>query len=193
MSHAAAHDAVERSSTGLPHGKVAMWWFLVSEIAIFGGLIATYVLMHVAHPEWSEHAAHTLSAAGATNTVVLLTSSLFAVLAHDSANQGKLVQASNYLFGTVGGGVMFLCIKSFEYYHEIEEGFTPVTNVFWSFYFGLTGLHALHVIIGMSALTYVAVNVRKGKLVRGVEYAGIYWHLVDVIWIFLFPLVYLAS
>ena len=191
MSSAAL--SVERTSTGLATGRVAMWWFLASELAIFGGLIACYVLFRLHHADWAEEAAHTLSWAGALNTFVLLSSSLSAVLAHAEASHGAYVKASNYLFATVGGGVVFLCVKSFEYYHEIHEGFTPVSGLFWSFYFLMTGLHAVHVIAGMSALTYVAVYVRKGELVRGVEYAGMYWHLVDVVWIFLFPLVYLAS
>lgn len=182
-----------RTSTGIPTGRVAMWWFLASEVAIFGGLIVSYVLSRLAHPEWSEQAAHTLTAAGAINTVVLLTSSLSAVLAHSAAARGELRRASNLMFLTVLGGVTFLCVKGFEYHHEWVAGFTPMAGLFWSFYFFMTGLHALHVILGMSALTYVGLHVRRGRHVAGVEYAGMYWHLVDVIWIFLFPLLYLAS
>jgi heme/copper-type cytochrome/quinol oxidase subunit 3 len=186
------HDTV-RTSTGLPTGRVAMWWFLASEIAIFGGLIATYLLYRLAHPEWNELAAQTNSTAGAINTFVLLTSSLVAVLAHDAAHQGDLRKASNLTLLTVTGGVVFLCVKSVEYYQKFEHGLTPAADNFWGFYFFMTGLHALHVIAGMTALTVVGLNVRKGRMVEGVEYAGMYWHLVDVVWIFLFPLLYLAS
>lgn len=182
-----------RTSTGIPTGRVAMWWFLASEIAIFGGLIMCYVLSRIAHPEWSAQAAHTLNLAGALNTVVLLSSSLSAVLAHSAASRGEADRAVKFLAATISGGVMFLCVKGFEYHHEWTEGFTPMAGTFWSFYFFMTGLHALHVIAGMSALAYVLVNVRKGRMLEGVEYAGMYWHLVDVVWIFLFPLLYLAS
>lgn len=192
MSHAAPAP-VERTSTGLPTGRVAMWWFLASEIAIFGGLIMSYILMRASHPEWGEYAAHTVSAAGAFNTVVLLTSSLSAVLAHAAAQHGEHRKASNLTFATVAGGVIFLCVKAFEYTHEIHEGFTPVTNPFWGYYFFMTGLHGVHVVAGMTALTWAGIKVRKGESPWGVEYAGLYWHLVDVIWIFLFPLLYLAS
>lgn len=190
----AAHGATEwRTSTGWPTGRVGMWWFLASEIAIFGGLIACYLLFRLSHPEWAEYASHTFTPAGALNTVVLLSSSLTAVLAHAAAEKHDLAKAIKLLWATVGGGVIFLIVKSYEYAHEFQEGFTPVTNLFWSFYFFMTGLHALHVIIGMSALAYVAVRVGKGKDINGVEYAGMYWHLVDVVWIFLFPLLYIAK
>jgi heme/copper-type cytochrome/quinol oxidase subunit 3 len=192
-AHAMTETQAWRTSTGLPTGRVAMWWFLASEVAIFGGLIASYVLCRVGHPDWGLEASHTLNYAGAINTVILLSSSLSAVLAHSAAARGELMRASNLMFATVTGGIGFLCVKSFEYAHEIGEGFTPMASTFWSFYFLMTGLHALHVIAGMTALTIVAVNVRKGKLVEGVEYAGMYWHLVDLIWIFLFPLLYIAS
>ncbi len=194
MSHSATlHHEEERTATGISTGKVAMWWFLASEVAIFGGLIMSYVVCRVAHPEWGEEAAHTISAAGAFNTIVLLTSSLFAVLAHSAATHGNMQKASNLLFATVGGGVVFLCVKAYEYHHEISEGFTPVSSLFWGFYFFMTGLHGVHVVAGMTALTWAALKARKNQAPWAVEYTGMYWHLVDVIWIFLFPLVYLAS
>lgn len=190
MSHA---PAMTRTATGLPHGKVAMWWFMASEVAIFGGLIMCYLVGKASHPEWAEHASHTINAAGAFNTIVLLTSSLSAVLAHSAAERGDLARAAKLIFATVGGGLIFLCVKTYEYHHEISEGFTPVTNTFWAFYYFMTALHGLHVIAGMTALTVVGLNVRKGKMAYGVEYAGMYWHLVDLVWIFLFPLLYLSN
>jgi heme/copper-type cytochrome/quinol oxidase subunit 3 len=188
-----AEVAAPHNPTGVPTGRVGMWWFLASEIAIFGGLIASYVLCRVAHPEWAEAASHTISAAGAFNTLVLLSSSLTVVLAHAAAQHGELQKAARLVFVTVGGGLVFLGVKAYEYSHEIALGYTPLTDLFWGFYFFMTGLHALHVIAGMTALTVVGLKVRKGELVEGVEYAGMYWHLVDVVWIFLFPLLYLAS
>jgi heme/copper-type cytochrome/quinol oxidase subunit 3 len=187
------HETHLDTATGLPTGRVGMWWFLASEVAIFGGLIATYVLYRLHHPEWAEHAAHTINWAGALNTVVLLTSSLSAVLAHAAAESGNARKAAAYVFATVGGGGVFLVVKVYEYTHEISEGFTPFADLFWSFYFLMTGLHAAHVLAGMTALAVIGFGALRGRNLHRVEYAGMYWHLVDVIWIFLFPLLYLAS
>jgi len=172
---------------------MGMWWFLASEVLIFGGLITTYLLMLFRHPEWMAEASHTLTLAGAINTMVLLTSSLTVVLAHDAAEHGNFKKASRLLFVTVGGGVMFLCIKAFEYHHEIHAGYTPVTNLFWSFYYFMTALHGLHVVGGMTAITLIALKIEKVQQATWVENVGLYWHLVDIVWIFLFPLLYLSS
>jgi heme/copper-type cytochrome/quinol oxidase subunit 3 len=181
------------SATGLPTGRLAIWWFLASEIAIFGGAVACYILYRVAHPSWGQHAANTLDAAGAFNTVVLLSSSLSAVLAHSAAQRGDGPRAARMLWLTLAGGFVFLAVKTYEYTHEIAGGFTPVTNLFWSFYYLLTGLHALHVIGGMTAIALVARRAARGENLHWVENAAIYWHFVDVVWIFLFPLLYIAS
>ncbi|MBM4345828.1 MAG: cytochrome c oxidase subunit 3 [Deltaproteobacteria bacterium] len=198
-SSAAATDlhAPERAgdytSTGLPTGRVAIWWFLASEIAIFGGAVACYLLYRLHHPEWAEQAAHTVNAAGAFNTVVLLTSSLSAVLAHHAAEQGDGKTAARWINWTVLGGLVFLGVKAWEYAHEIGAGLVPAKSLFWSFYFLLTGLHALHVIGGMTALYVVGRGAARGQHLGRVELAAIYWHFVDVVWIFLFPLLYIAS
>jgi heme/copper-type cytochrome/quinol oxidase subunit 3 len=183
--------AAVRTSTPLPLGRMVMWWFLTSEIAIFGGLIVTYILLRSHHPEWAAYAGHTIDAAGATNTMVLLTSSFTVVLAHAAAHRGDHARASKLLVLTVLFGFAFLGIKTYEYSHEVAAGFTPVTNLFWSFYYLMTGLHGLHVVAGMVALGAVALGVRRHP--ERVEYAGMYWHLVDIVWIFLFPLLYLSS
>jgi heme/copper-type cytochrome/quinol oxidase subunit 3 len=137
-------------------------------------------------------AAHTINAAGAFNTLVLLTSSLTMVQAHAAVTEGRLDRAARNLAFTLLGGVIFLCVKDVEYTHEIREGFLPSKSLFWSFYYTMTGLHALHVIGGMVAIAVVLAAVRKGRAPQRVEYVGIYWHFVDVVWIFLFPLLYLA-
>jgi heme/copper-type cytochrome/quinol oxidase subunit 3 len=191
MTSASLHR--DECSTGVPTGRVAMWWVIASELAIFGGLIVTYLLFRFRNPDWGAQAAHTISAAGAFNTVVLLTSSLTAVLAHDEASAGRGPAARRFLLATVALGLVFLAVKSFEYQHEIAGGFTPGKTVFWSYYYLMTGLHALHVIAGMVALTILAVHAGRGHALHRVEYGGMYWHLVDLVWIFLFPLLYLAS
>ncbi len=179
--------------TGLPHGRMAIWWFLGSEIAIFGGLVTTFILCRLNHPEWIEQASHMVQWAGALNTFVLLTSSYVVVQAHIAAHNGEHRKAGNMLFITVGFGVIFLLVKAYEYSHEFAGGFTPVTDVYWAFYFLMTGLHALHVIAGMVALTVVGLGLKKGLHPQRTEYVGMYWHLVDIVWIFLFPLLYLTN
>jgi heme/copper-type cytochrome/quinol oxidase subunit 3 len=179
--------------TGVPTGRLGMWWFLASEIVIFGGLICCYLLFRWRHPEWGAEAAHTVNAAGAFNTVVLLSSSLSVVLAHEAVAHQRVRQAANYLAWTLLGGFIFLGVKAYEYSHEIAEGFVPARSLFWSFYYLMTGLHALHVIGGMVAMAIVMHAMRKGRASHRAEYVGIYWHFVDIVWIFLFPLLYLAS
>ncbi len=185
--------AATRSVTGIPAGRLAMWWVLASEIVIFGGLLASYVMLRLQHPDWGDEASHTSTVAGAFNTFVLLTSSLFAVLGHRAAEHGDGPRAARFLWMTVGGGAVFMLVKAFEYTFEITHGFTLFRSVFWGFYFTATGLHGLHVLAGMVAMGLVAVGARRGECLHRVELVGIYWHFVDVVWIFLFPLLYLAK
>ncbi|MBP6669263.1 MAG: cytochrome c oxidase subunit 3 [Gemmatimonadales bacterium] len=177
----------------VPSGRFAMWWVIASEIVIFGGLIASYVLYRIRYPGWAEFAHHTSTPLGALNTLVLLTSSYTVVLAHQASGRGDLAAVRKYLYITIGFGAMFLVVKSFEYTHEIRAGFTPTANLFWSFYYTMTGLHASHVIAGMIAMAVVSRQAGRGRHLHRVEMAGLYWHFVDVVWIFLFPLLYLAK
>jgi heme/copper-type cytochrome/quinol oxidase subunit 3 len=185
--------ATLRAATGVPVGRLAMWWLLASEIVIFGGLLVSYIMHRIGHPEWAAEAAHTNTVAGAINTVVLLTSSLSAVLAHQAAQTGDGKRAAKFLWLTILGACTFLVVKSFEWTHEIKEGFVLTRSGFWSFYYCAAGLHGLHVIAGSIAMGFVAVDAAKGKELQRVEYAGIYWHFVDVVWVFLFPLLYIAK
>ena len=176
----------------IPPGRLALWLVIVSEVVMFGGLMAVYLLNRLRHPEWGALAEHTSTPLGALNTVILLTSSFTAVLAHQAAHAGDFRKASNLLLATVSGGAGFLVVKSFEYAHEIHNGFTITAGPFWSYYYVMTGLHAFHVIVGMIALFAVSRLVRRGLHPEAVEMAGLYWHFVDVVWIFLFPLLYIA-
>jgi heme/copper-type cytochrome/quinol oxidase subunit 3 len=180
----------------IPSGKLAIWWFLASEIMTFGGLLAAFVLCRFAGGGWEDQAAHVNARIAALNTLILLTSSLSMVQAHRAVEDRNRTTAATYLLVTVLLGVAFLGVKAFEYSREVEHGYMPSTAPFWSFYYGLTGLHALHVLAGVianTALWIVAVRGRGWTQVeQRVEYAGIYWHFVDVVWIFLFPLVYLT-
>jgi len=185
--------ATTRSASGTSTGLLAVWWLIASEIVIFGGLLGSYIMHRIGHPEWAESAAHTNTWLGALNTFVLLTSSLFAVLAHQAAENKDGKKAARYLIYTIGGAVAFLCIKSFEWAGEIQHGYTITASGFWSFYYCAAGLHGLHVIAGAIIMGFVAKDAAKNKELQRVEFIGIYWHFVDVVWIFLFPLLYIAK
>ena len=188
---------LERDSIrSIEPGKIAIWWFLASEIMVFGALIAVFVLFSFAHGGFAADRAHVKWKLGAFNTLVLVTSSLTMIMALASARKRDLAQTRLFLLATVSLGFVFLGVKGFEYATDFREGFTPATNIFWSFYFGMTGLHGLHVIAGivLNSVLLIAVLRRKSwdLLQRRIEFAGLYWHFVDVVWIFLFPLLYLS-
>ncbi len=183
------------TSTGIPSGKIGVWWFLASEITVFGGLIASYVVVRLGSTGWSEAAAHINFRLGLVNTFILLTSSLTMVLAFARVEDKDPKKLGTYLGLTILLGLSFLAIKAFEWAGEIGEGFTPAAGIFWSFYYGMTGLHALHVFGGIvvNFVLWVAAirDVLKPNEHR-LELAGLYWHFVDIVWIFLFPLLYLT-
>jgi heme/copper-type cytochrome/quinol oxidase subunit 3 len=185
--------ATTRSVTGIPTGRLAIWWLLASEVVIFGGLLGSYIMHRMGHPEWAEAAVHTNTWFGAFNTFVLLTSSFTAVLAHQAAASGQGKKAAKYLVMTMGGALTFLLVKSIEWTIEISHGYTITTNTFWSFYYTAAGLHGLHVIAGAIIMGFVAVDAWRGRELQRVELIGIYWHFVDLVWIFLFPLLYIAK
>lgn len=185
--------ATTRSATGVLTSKLAVWWLLASEIVIFGGVLCSYLMHRMAHPEWAEYASHTNEWIGLTNTFVLLSSSLTAVLAHNAAERKDGALAARWLMATVGGACLFLVIKSFEWYTEISHGYTITANGFWSFYYTAAGIHASHVIAGAVLMVWVANTARKNEELHRVENVGLYWHFVDIVWIFLFPLLYIAK
>jgi len=176
----------------VPTGRLAIWWVLASEIVIFGGLLGAYIMHRLGHPSWANQAIHTNVWAGGFNTFVLLTSSLSAVLAHQAAERGDGARAARFLRYTVLGGGVFLVVKAFEWTNEIAHGYTIGSNLFWSFYYTAAGLHATHVVAGMVIMLIVAAAAAKNQHLQRVENIGIYWHFVDIVWIFLFPLLYIA-
>jgi heme/copper-type cytochrome/quinol oxidase subunit 3 len=177
----------------IPSTRLGMWLFLASEVGSFGGMITTYVLMRLWHKEWVHDSAHTLLPVGTINTIVLLTSSLTMVLAHHAAEQRDRPATRRFLWITLGLGVLFLALKAFEYHHEIAEGHTPRAGVFWSFYFALTGLHALHIIGGLVMMLYLIARLKLDCVLARVAPIGLYWHFVDIVWIVLFPLMYVTA
>lgn len=185
--------ATTRSAAGMPTGRLAVWWLIASEIVIFGGLLASYVMFRLSHDAFAEQAAHTNTWIGAFNTLVLLTSSLSAVLAHKAAEAGNGPRAARLMWATILGGLVFLVVKGFEWTSEIQAGFTISSSTFWSFYYTAAGIHASHVLAGAIVMVFVARDAAQNRELHRVELAGIYWHFVDVIWIFLFPLLYIAK
>jgi heme/copper-type cytochrome/quinol oxidase subunit 3 len=186
---------LDRGVAGMPVGRIGMWWFLAGEIMVFGGLIVSYVLSRIAAGGWEAETAHVNTRLAAVNTLVLLTSSLTMVEAHGAIGSGNRVRARKFLLLTVLLGSAFLGVKAYEYSLEIRNGFFPSSGLFWSFYYAMTGLHGLHVLVGIGVNFALFVSAGRpwfGGIQQRVEYAGLYWHFVDVVWIFLFPLLYLA-
>ena len=196
--------AVHRDDFG---ARLGMWLFLVTEMMLFGGLFIAYSYMRSTYPAEFHHAGEELNVTlGVTNTLVLLTSSLTVVLSIVAIQRGEKRRTMAFLATTLGLGVTFLVIKSFEWATKFHHGLYPNAKhlatlphgeqVFFGLYFTMTGLHGLHVIAGLSVLTYMLVKVAKDEIRQDqyvlLENGGLYWHLVDVIWIFLLPLFYLA-
>jgi cytochrome c oxidase subunit 3 len=193
-------------------GLLGMWAFLVSEIMFFGGLFATYMVYRHAAPEAFAHASRHLDLyLGTINTFVLLTSSLTMALAVRAAQLNSRGQAMLMILMTIVLGCTFLGIKLIEYQHKFHDGLFPLfgmpfnyegtdagsVKLFFGLYFGMTGLHALHMIIGIGIMLVALVLVWRAAEAADrtltVENIGLYWHFVDVIWIFLFPLLYLID
>lgn len=186
-----------QSQPAIPSGKLGIWFFLASEVMLFGGLISSYVILRTGSPAFGIPARELLGVPLATlNTFVLITSSVTMVLALSAMQEGRLGAFRNYMLSTIGLGLAFLAVKAFEYHHKIHEGITLSSSLFGAFYFTLTGLHALHVLGGIILNGYVLCAGLSGRVIspdrpERVEYAGLYWHFVDVVWVFLFPIVYL--
>ncbi|HWP23783.1 MAG TPA: cytochrome c oxidase subunit 3 [Candidatus Binatia bacterium] len=188
-------DTMTLSGAAEPHGKAGTWWFLASEIPTFGGLLVSYIVMRLGSSGWSEASSHLNFTIALINTLILLTSSMTIVMAHAAVQERDDKRAGLFLGLTVLLGAAFLGMKGFEYWTEIDRGFFPSSGLFWSFYYGLTGLHALHVLFGVAVNSILWIQASKGALAPNghrVELAGLYWHFVDIVWIFLFPLLYLA-
>lgn len=190
--------------------KIGMWLFLVTEVLLFGGLFVGYGIMHARHPEAFMAAHHHLDKTmGALNTVVLLISSFTMVLSVWAAQTSRKKLLILFLLLTLACAGTFMVVKYFEYSHKFHEGLLPGKYyshkgdtvpgqfLFFSFYFMMTGLHGIHVLLGMAAIAWLVWRAAKGHFSSAyyapVEITGLYWHLVDLIWIYLFPLMYLIS
>ena len=195
MATAHAVSVPATSQTGIPTNKLGMWVFLVSEVMFFAGLLAAYIVLRLSHPAWPGSGGHLSVPLGTANTFVLLCSSMTMVMAHSAVQHDEQGALRTYLLLTVLLGAAFLGIKGYEYSVKFEHGINPATNTFWSCYFTLTGFHALHVLGGVITNAWFLMRAVQGRLNPktgyGVELAGLYWHFVDIVWLFVFPLIYL--
>jgi heme/copper-type cytochrome/quinol oxidase subunit 3 len=187
----------EYTSTGIPHGKLGMWVFLSSEVMLFGAFISAFIVLRMGSPDFGVPDPAIMGRPLATlNTFLLISSSVSMVLALAAVQRDEIKKFLNYMRLTIGLGLGFLCIKMFEYHHKISEGLTISSGLFGSFYYTMTGLHGLHVIGGLVFNAYIlrrgVQGVYSGRNHARVEYAGLYWHFVDLVWVVIFPLFYLV-
>jgi cytochrome c oxidase subunit III len=198
--------------------KIGMWAFLVQELLFFSGIFVAYGIFRSWYPEMFSAASHQLDRLmGAGNTIVLLFSSLTAALAVRSSQLGEKKKTSQYLLVTIACAFIFLVVKFFEYRHKFHAGLLPGSNfhpdphhllagspalpgnahIFYSVYFMATGIHGLHVLIGIGVMFWIWRRNENNEFSKdyftGVDLTALYWHLVDLVWIYLFPLLYLID
>ncbi|MCA8943803.1 MAG: cytochrome c oxidase subunit 3 family protein [Planctomycetes bacterium] len=195
--------------------KLGFWLFLATEVMLFGGVFAAYFIFHGQYPETFVKGGEQLSVPmGSLNTVILLTSSWTMAMGVRACQLSQKKQMLGFLWVTLLCAGGFLVVKYFEYTAKIEHGLLPGSfwhphghyaeefanvewpNLFFSFYWTMTGIHGVHVILGMLAISWLIWQGGKGRFHSGfsapVDLIGLYWHIVDLIWIFLFPLLYLV-
>jgi cytochrome c oxidase subunit 3 len=205
--HSPQFESLEQQSWAVHLG---IWVFLATEVLFFGGLFLAYTVYRIEYPQTFEECSKLMDLTlGVINTATLLTSSLTMALAVHAAEEGENKPAVRWLFLTMLLGVVFLGIKGTEYYHKYAEHLVPGpafrlesinhhrAELFFTLYFGMTGLHAIHMMIGLLVLAVMALMAKRGTFTRAyfhpIQIAGLYWHFVDIIWIFLFPLLYLVG
>lgn len=187
----------ERADTGLNNVKLGIWLFLASEVMLFGALFSSYVLLRLMAVEWPLGVDVLNVPLGAVNTAVLIGSSVTMVMAYASLKMDNFDRYKQWMGLTVALALVFMIIKAFEYNHEFDIGNFPWTSTYLAIYFTMTGLHALHIIGGVIVNSYFLGpgakmwETNKAQFTNRVEAAGLYWHFVDLVWIFLFPVLYL--
>jgi cytochrome c oxidase subunit III len=191
---------------------LGMWIFLITEVMFFGGMFAAYTIYRSAYPTVFAIASSSLNVTiGAINTCVLLLSSFTMVMAVRAGQLGQRKLIIFFLILTLFFGCIFLGVKAYEWTEKYEEHHMPgqvafhlegtdlqgPAKLFFSLYFAMTGLHAMHMVVGVGILTFLSLETRKGRYsteyYTPVDISGLYWHFVDVVWIFLFPLLYLID
>jgi cytochrome c oxidase subunit III len=184
-----------RPDSGLANGKLGIWLFLASEVMLFGALFSSYILLRVGAVEWP-HGELSVTL-GAINTVILICSSVTMVIAWAQLKLHNFAKGRLYIIVTAVLALVFLVNKYFEYAEHFSKGEGPWHSTFFAIYFTLTGLHGLHIIGGIIVMAYLAGpgaglwKRNPDQYTNRVEYTGLYWHFVDLVWIFLFPVLYL--
>lgn len=190
--------------------QLGMWIFLATEVLFFGGLFLGYTVFRSLYPrDFAAASHHTVIVIGGINTAILLFSSTLMALAVRAAELRNQRQLIRLLLGTALFGILFMILKGVEYYKDWTDHLVPVLNfewrqpnpghaqIFYWLYFAMTGLHAVHVTVGICIMLVLVLLARTGRFTTGnftpIEIAGLYWHFVDIVWIFLFPLLYLAG
>lgn len=209
-SHAPTVDHPELPALEQETISLGMWVFLAGEVMFFGVLFTIYIIYRMNYPQvFAEASRHLDALIGSLNTGLLLTSSLSVALAVNAAQLGKRRLLIIFLLVTIILGVAFLGLKGLEYFHEFEQNLFPgaefsfpgqepqKAELFFSLYFAMTGLHALHMLAGISVFLVVIFMAWRSGIspdnYAPVELAGLFWHFVDVVWIFIFPLLYLID
>lgn len=187
----------ETSTQHISYAKLGTWLFLASEVMLFGALFSSYILLRQGATDWP-HGWERLNVGLATlNTAFLITSSVTVILSYLRIQRGDVAGFKKFMWLTIALGCAFLVIKYFEYSSKFHHGHFPKTDLFYGIYFVLTGLHVLHVLGGLVVNAYLAApglslyKTDPQKFVGRIECAGLYWHFVDLVWIFLFPTIYL--
>lgn len=186
--------------------EIGMWTFLATEIMFFGGLFLAYMVFRHAYPQaFAEGSRHTLVLYGTINTAILLTSSLTMALAVHSAQTSDIKWLVRFLIITALLGLAFLAVKGLEYREDIKEHMLPgyhfelppKAELFWFLYWAMTGLHAIHVTVGVALIGIMAFLSSRRRYSAAhhtpIEMVGLYWHFVDIVWVFLYPMLYLID
>ncbi len=180
----------------LPPGDLAIWFFILAELLVFGIFFAAYAFARSNNVElFNEIQTHLDREAALINTIALITSSYFVVRAVAAIGEGKSQLCFRWMLAAILMGGVFLIVKSGEYAHHFSQGITLSTNTFYMFYISLTFFHFMHVIMGMVILSAIAIKTRRGGYsandCTGVHTGAAYWHMVDLVWLILFPLIYI--
>jgi cytochrome c oxidase subunit 3 len=191
------YTVTTRPDTGVFNAKLGIWLFLASEVMLFGALFSSYILLRVAAPSWPHGYEHLSIPLALLNTIVLISSSVTMVMSWASLMMKDFSKYKRYMGITILCAFVFLIVKSIEYGTKFEHHLYPSTDTFFAIYFTLTGLHGLHVIGGIIVNSYLwgpgskMWKTEPERFTNRVEVAGLYWHFVDLVWIFLFPVLYL--
>lgn len=205
-----AQTALQEQFEEMPQQKEAatlgMWAFLATEVLFFGAMFMSYITYRTAYPQaFAEASHHTIVLFGTVNTAILLTSSLTMVLAVHAARENNLRRQFRFLAFTILLALGFLAVKGVEYHDDIVEhlwpgphfrsDLPPQAQIFWLLYWIMTGVHAIHVTVGIGLLSVIARMTSRRQFAAAyhtpVEMVGLYWHFVDIVWIYLYPLLYL--